>query len=281
MQQSSPDALLRGWRQPLKYDEMMAELEHVRDGQGSVILGWVAPRVLFARFERTISAHLGAQFSVRFARLMSESIGVRYFADSSAVASYDLLALTAIGDAVLSRRQHFKLIIARPWSGPVGAMARTFADTFGSLQYVSTAAEFNAHLAAAAPEALGRIRELGLSTGQSACAAEPADTPSLPGADLLPRRAVSQQQGADLWVYVFALHDFELGRFTATRYGHHALHPRQDWICTARDDDHALELARRAAFVEWAQPSTRRPQDFSVKFVDAPITTENEFDRRR
>jgi hypothetical protein len=218
---------------------------------------------------------------VRFAKLMSESIGVRYFADSSAVASYDLLALAAVGDAVLSKRQHFKLIIARPWSGPVGAKARTFADAFGSLQYVSTAAEFNAHLAAAAPEALGHIRTSGVSTGPSACAAELADTPSLPAAEPLERRPVHPQQGASLWVYVFNLGEFESGRFTAMRYAHHSLHPRQDWICTARDDDHALELARRAAFVEWAQPSTRRPQDFSVRFVDAPRGTENEFDRRR
>jgi hypothetical protein len=266
---------------PLKYSEMTHELEHIRDDQGSVVLGWVAPRVLYARFERTISANLGAQFSVRFAALMSESIGVRYLADSSAVASYDLLALAAVGDAVFSRRQQFKLIIARPWSGPLGAKARTLAGALGNLQYVSTAAEFNAHLAAAAPEALGHIRKLGAWTRAGACVAELAATPSLHEADPLRRQAVNQQRGASLWVYVFTWGELELGRFTATRYAHHSLHPRQDWSCTAQDDDHALELARRAAFVEWPQPSTRRPQDFSVKFVDAPMAAENEFDRRR
>lgn len=67
-------------------------------------------------------------------------------------------------------------------------------------------------------------------------------------------------------VYSFDLSDFEAGEFTATRFPPNAA-VSGDWVCVARDDAHALELARKAASEEWSAPDTREHDDFTVEFV--------------
>lgn len=70
------------------------------------------------------------------------------------------------------------------------------------------------------------------------------------------------------YVYSFDLDNFELGKFIATRYAANAA-VSGDWVCVARDDSHALELAKRAAIEEWHSPETRDSDDFTVEFVSA------------
>lgn len=71
--------------------------------------------------------------------------------------------------------------------------------------------------------------------------------------------------------YRFEFDDFELGRFTATRFSQLPLEgPEGDWMCVAITDTQALELARRAAVELWPSATTRGPLDFMVKFVDQP-----------
>jgi hypothetical protein len=72
-------------------------------------------------------------------------------------------------------------------------------------------------------------------------------------------------------IYRFDLREFEGGRFIATRVAQLAKRPPHTWVCLARDDEHALVLAKQAALVEWPQPTTRLPEDFTVDFVDGPL----------
>lgn len=82
-----------------------------------------------------------------------------------------------------------------------------------------------------------------------------------------------------MYFYVIEFGDFEDGLFTATRFPKiHPQHPPGAWVCGARDDTHALELAKRAATKEWPTPTTRKPLEFVVRFVD-PLPRAG-FDRR-
>ncbi len=68
--------------------------------------------------------------------------------------------------------------------------------------------------------------------------------------------------------YSFDLKNFEDGTFIATRFTG-AVAVSGDWVCSAADDDEALNLARKASSEEWAAPDTRRYDDFTVEFVAA------------
>lgn len=69
-------------------------------------------------------------------------------------------------------------------------------------------------------------------------------------------------------IYSFDLSNYEAGEFTATRYPDNAA-VSGDWVCIARDDKHALQLARKASSDEWSAPDTRKHDSFTVTFVDA------------
>jgi hypothetical protein len=75
--------------------------------------------------------------------------------------------------------------------------------------------------------------------------------------------------GLAMYYYVFEFLDFEGGRITATRYSHPSPHPRANWVCSARDDRHALQLAKRAAMDQWPAPAGRSGLDFVVTFIPA------------
>ena len=73
-----------------------------------------------------------------------------------------------------------------------------------------------------------------------------------------------------MYYYVFEFLDFEGGRIAATRYSHlPQRHPRANWVCSARDDRHALQLAKRAAIDQWPAPGERSGLDFVVTFIPA------------
>jgi hypothetical protein len=241
----------------------MAILERLRDPYGSAILGWLAPHVLYARFERRISADLGVRFARRFAALIGDKVGVHYFGDSNDVESYDLMALTAVMDAMLAKRAQFELIVARPWKGALGSGALALVDQFGCLEYVQSAAEFDARLRSVAPSVdLHQYTSL-VDTGRYALGRDAdSDTPAPASARTGP--------AAVAYSYVFDLRDFERGTFTATRFAHLSTRPSGAWVCVARSDEQALALARRAALTEWALPVSRLPEQFTVRFVDAP-----------
>jgi hypothetical protein len=216
---------------------------------------------------------LAARFADRFTSLVGDSMAVVYFADSSSVTSYELRAATLVMEVTLARRQQIAAMVARPWAGATGSKAQDYADSFGSVEYVTTAAEFHARLSEVAPNAKLSFLH------RDPCADEAAGA-TAPRASCAWPLTTSPGNGV-AYTCVFDLSDFERGRFCATRFKHLSLRPRGAWSCLARDDQHALELARRAALGEWAQPTARRPEDFSVKFVGWRPARDRRIDKGR
>lgn len=253
----------------------MAILERLSDSEGTVLIGWVAAGVLYARFEKTVSEALATRFAERFTSLMGDCQNVVYFADSSSVTCYELRAAAVVVDVTLAKRGQIHSMVARPWAGGMGHKAQDYADSFGSVEYVTTAAELDARLREAAPNAQ-------LSFLPRAPSSDAADALTLPAPHAKAAASASARPGNGVaYTYVFDLTEFERGRFRATRFTHLSLRPRGAWTCQARDDQHALELARRAALVEWAQPTTRRPEDFSVQFIGWRPSRDRHLDKRR
>jgi len=216
-------------------------LEQVGDERGSAFLGWLEPRVLFSRFERAISADLGRQFACRFTALMGDRVAVHYFSDYSGIESYDIGAFPVVFDAMFAKRDQIERVTLLPWRTQPNEKARAKLDSIGCLEYAASAADFEARLGAL-----------------------------VPGATL---RSAATWSGSSVspYTYVFDLADFESGRFTAMRVPHLSSRPRGTWVCVARSDEQALRFARQAALLEWARPRHRRPEDFTVQFLDSLV----------
>jgi hypothetical protein len=237
---------------------MTGSLEQIADGQGAIALGWVGPGVMYARFERTVSTTLAERFGERFAAHIGDTAAVRYFADSSTVLSYELAALGVIAQAVVSKRAQLRQIVVCPWGGGLGAKGGAHAEALASVEYTASASEFDVRLIAAAPLARREAR-------RTARRREGVEGPN---------------NATTLFTYIFDLSGFEQGRFTASRLEHLSRGPLESWVCVARDDEDALRLARRAAVSEWARPSGRRPEDFTVEFSDVEPMSEAPLSRR-
>jgi hypothetical protein len=250
----------------------MAILERVSDEHGSVVLGWAHAGVFYARFEGSVSVAIAQRFARRFAALIGDTIRVRYFGDSSAVTSYDPEAMAPIASAMMSKRHRFVSIIVRPWNGVLGAPARAFADAFGCLEYVTSAIEFERRFRAVVPN--GDIGQFSIQRGE----APPDGEAGTEDAEAAAAPVAKQGDESVTYSYVFDLSDFEAGRFTATRSEQLGERPGRAWVCVARDDQQALELARQAALLEWAKPSSRRPEDFSVQFHPGEVTKDRPVD---
>lgn len=220
------------------------------DNRGAFVLGRLGARVLYARLEGTISAELAQRFVKALGAGVADANGLFYFADSGDVVCYDLLALKSMMDAVLAHRSRLERIIVRPWSGPITHQVTDFATAFGSCEYVEDALDFAARLSAAAPSASAELELAGamLRRHVAARAAPAGDDP--------------------VYAYVFDLSNFERGSFVATRVEQVARRPGGCWVCLAPNDAQALRLAQLAAINDWAQPTSRRPEAFTVQFVD-------------
>jgi hypothetical protein len=264
---------------------MSLELERFGDSQGSLHLGWIDRGVFYVKLSGAIGREIADRFVERFTALIGDNVAIRYFADWSELSSYDYPAMGAVLGAVLAKRGQYQLVVARTWGGTVGAKARAYGEALGCLEYVHTAREFELRLRAAAPRTAGAICQLNdLPAGEHLAAAVDAARSKVPGDERgSPERDTRARQdpAGVTYAYVFDLTHFEEGRFVATRFPYLTVRPRAGWLCLARDDAHALELARRAALVEWAAPAARRPEDFSVQFVSFAGRREPVFDRRR
>jgi hypothetical protein len=248
----------------------MTILERLSDPAGSVVFGWLDANVLYARFERTISEKVGTHFAQRFTSLVGETVAVHYFCDAGEVVSFELGAFDGIVDAMLSKRAQFKLIVVRPWAGALEARAQTLPESIGCFEYVRSGPEFDARLRAAAPLAKVHLFATPLDSSTGARAEPSGPTSPEAGAPLRPGRAMRGAKSSTL-TYVFDLSNFEQGHFTAVRFPHLTARPRGSWVCVAGSDEQALALARQAALVEWAEPRTRAPEQFTVHFIDAAV----------
>ena len=138
-------------------------MEEFADLEGCARIGWVAEGVLYARFERKISAEVGECVAARLLELSRKANSIRYFSDSRALTEYDILARSAIVRALLANRRHFASVVVLTWVQGVGPTARTFADAVGGLiEYLTDAQQFEARLFAAAPTAHNAIEAVPL-----------------------------------------------------------------------------------------------------------------------
>jgi hypothetical protein len=113
--------------------------------------------VFYARFEGAISPDVGERYAALLTALVADVRSLRYFVDSSALVSYDLLARSAILQAIMAHRSKFASIVALTWAGGAGPMGRSFATALGSVEYVTSREDFDARLLAAAPFARPQI----------------------------------------------------------------------------------------------------------------------------
>jgi hypothetical protein len=254
----------------------VAILEYIRDEQGSVIVGWLQAGVIYARFSGVCSAELADGFARRFRSLVGDHAPVRYYADYSALESYDIAASVILFDVLLEKREQFQLITLRPWSAPLTAKVQAMLTTLGCVELTASAEAFDERLRAATP--LTNLRAITVAPSE---AMDTQDERSSTSAKATSTVAASNPSPKTprTYTYVFEFGDFERGNFTATRHASPAALPKGTWVCVARGDEQALELAQRAALFEWARPQQRQPQDFTVRFVNAPVRPS--LDRRR
>jgi hypothetical protein len=136
-----------------------AELELLTDEGGSVLLGWLAPDVLFVRFTGRLSSELADAYVPRLETLLQSSRhSVRYFSDASALTSYDLLARSAFVRMVLANRRALSSMVMLTWSAGVGPIAQNLAATLGdAVEVLTDPKQFDVRLLQAAPLAKQRL----------------------------------------------------------------------------------------------------------------------------
>ena len=132
--------------------------ETLRDREGSVVVGWAGASVIHARVEGVMSAELGAQFAAHLQTLVANGNGIHYFADVSALTSYDLLARSAFVRMALANRRRFASFTFLAWAAGVSQVARAFAAAIGdNVELCLEQSEFDRRLMQVAPLARHRI----------------------------------------------------------------------------------------------------------------------------
>jgi hypothetical protein len=108
-----------------------AGLEIAEDRRGAIAYGFIAPRVFYARFVGELSLSLGDHYVTRLICLFDDVPSLVYFADTSALASYDCGARTRFLRFVLDQRAKFSSLVLLSVRGGITPAARGFAVTVG------------------------------------------------------------------------------------------------------------------------------------------------------
>lgn len=126
-------------------------LEILADAVGSVTFGWADQAVFYARFSRSLSGRTGEAFAARLRSTARIGMRFKYFADTRALESYDLLARSAFVRVVNEHRRVFEQINILAWNGEVSP---AFVSALGEHVHVTQdAIEFESRLLAVAPAA--------------------------------------------------------------------------------------------------------------------------------
>jgi len=132
--------------------------ETLKDAEGSVSLGWAGYSVVYAAVDGGLSAALGVRFANQLQTLISTETNVRYFADLSQMARYDLLARSAFVRMVLANRRQFDSFTFLTWSEGMSRAAHTFAQALGgNVTMCTDGADFERRLLGEAPLARQRL----------------------------------------------------------------------------------------------------------------------------
>lgn len=125
------------------------------DADGSIAMAWVGERVLFARFQGSISAELARSHAARFDAMTAKTSGVAYFADGSALTRYDLLVRSAFARFVMSRPALFRSITLLAVEPSVARVLHPLTQTLnGLVELTNHPEDFELRLLSEAPFAL-------------------------------------------------------------------------------------------------------------------------------
>jgi hypothetical protein len=133
-------------------------LESLEDKDGAVAIGWLADDVLFSRFSGALGGELGARCASRLDALLGLVPAVHYFADSSALKQYDLLARSAFVRVLMANRRKFRSLVVLTWAEGLSPASKAFVTALGEpTQVLADPADFHARLIRVAPLAKQRL----------------------------------------------------------------------------------------------------------------------------
>jgi hypothetical protein len=131
----------------------------VRDAEGAITFGAVETNVYYSHFSGKLSVRLGAAHLKDLQQSLELGGAVSYFADSSELTSYDLLARSALVRLLLSQRRRFAEVVILSSGGRVSPTGQVLAATVGEpVRMLDDRNEFDRRLTTASPRALEVIR---------------------------------------------------------------------------------------------------------------------------
>jgi hypothetical protein len=108
-----------------------AGLRMLEELHGAIAFGYVAPRVLYARFVGRISSALGDRYVQQLAQLLNETTTLAYFADASALREHDASWRAPFERLVRAERGKFASIVFLTPPGAAGSATRALAGALG------------------------------------------------------------------------------------------------------------------------------------------------------
>jgi hypothetical protein len=146
------DPCVRGGLPATKVAHAALPFEFLCDRAGTVVFGWVAPLVLYIRFEDGLSSQNGEVFANRIGALLADKDGVTFFCDASALKHYDLGARRVFVQLLASNRRKFSSMMFLSWAQGISPVGRTIATTLGDpLEILTDRETFERRLVRAAP----------------------------------------------------------------------------------------------------------------------------------
>ena len=135
-------------------------LETIEGDNGSVTIGWVHPKVLYARFTGELSVELGVAHLARMRERVRDASALKHFSDASGLTAYDLLARSDFVRFILVHRRRFTHYVTLTWGDGHSAASRAFASAIGEpIEILTDRGRFEKKLVQAAPLAHERLRE--------------------------------------------------------------------------------------------------------------------------
>ena len=134
------------------------EIEVLGDKDGSAVFGWVAPAVLYTRYQGGLSAETGRAYAMRLSTLVAQAPSLCFFCDSSGLKHYDLLARSSFARVILSNRRKFSSIVLLAWAEGVSPATQALVTTIGEpIQVLTNRNTFEVQLLRKAPLALRKV----------------------------------------------------------------------------------------------------------------------------
>lgn len=135
-----------------------AVLRTLADADGSVRIGWVESGVLWARFERRLTASLAASYGAHLRELLTGRSDVKYFVDASALESHDLLAQSTSAGALLEHRAQLARVLVLNWQAGQSPLSKAALEALGGAAVVTSQRNvFDSELLDAAPSSMERL----------------------------------------------------------------------------------------------------------------------------